>query len=237
MAGSGRARFSARPQAMPKPRRSAPATAPALDTVPLSDALRVLAARGEPRLVPKGRLLIQEGDVGSTLFIILSGSLRAYSRSASGDREVTYGVYRPGEYLGELSLDGGPRSADVQALQASWVTTITRGALEAFIQERPDFAFELLAKVIRRARAATISLHAVALNDVYGRVAWLLNERAVLQADGQRLTEALTHQDMASLLGCTRPMVSKVMKELEVGGYVACAAHRVRLLKALPARF
>jgi CRP/FNR family cyclic AMP-dependent transcriptional regulator len=82
-----------------------------------------------------------------------------------------------------------------------------------------------------------MSLRAVALNDVYGRVAWLLNDRAVLQADGQRVTEPMTHLEMASRLGCTRPMVSKVMKELEVGGYVACEAHRVRLIKALPARF
>lgn len=203
----------------------------------MSDALRALAARGEPRLVAKGRLLIQEGDVGSTLFIIISGSLRAFSRSAGGDREVTYGVYLPGEYLGELSLDGGPRSADVEALQASWVTAVTRSTLEAFIQERPEFAFELLAKVIRRARAATMSLRAVALNDVYGRVAWLLNEKAVLQPDGQRVTGPMTHQAMASLLGCTRPMVSKVMKELEVGGYVGCDAHQVRLITPLPARF
>ncbi len=203
----------------------------------MSDALRDLAARGEPRLVPKGRLLIQEGDVGSTLFIILSGRLRAFSRSAGSDREVTYGEYLPGEYLGELSLDGGPRSADVEALTPSWVTAVTRTTLEAFIKERPEFAFELLAKVIRRARAATMSLRAVALNDVYGRVAWLLNDRAVLQGDGQRTTEPMTHLEMASLLGCTRPMVSKVMKELEVGGYVACEAHRVRLVQPLPARF
>jgi CRP/FNR family cyclic AMP-dependent transcriptional regulator len=203
----------------------------------MSDDLRALAARGEPRLVAKGRLLIQEGDAGGPLYIILSGSLRAFSRSAYGDREVTYGVYLPGEYLGELSLDGGPRSADVEALQASWVTAVTRTTLEAFIQERPAFAFELLSKVIRRARAATMSLRAVALNDVYGRVAWLLNDRAIEQADGQRVTGPITHLEMANLLGCTRPMVSKVMKELEVGGYVACEAHRVRLIKGLPARF
>jgi CRP/FNR family cyclic AMP-dependent transcriptional regulator len=222
---------------MPQHRRSAPATAPPLDTVTLSDNLRALAARGEPRWLSKGRLLIQEGDAGGPLYIILSGSLRAFSRSAYGDREVTYGVYLPGEYLGELSLDGGPRSADVQALQSSWVTAVTRNTLEAFIQERPAFAFELLSKVIRRARAATMSLRAVALNDVYGRVAWLLNDRAIEQPDGQRVTGPMTHLEMAHLLGCTRPMVSKVMKGLEVGGYVECEAHRVRLIKVLPARF
>ncbi len=203
----------------------------------MSDALRALAARGSPRLVAKGRLLIEEGEAGSTLYIILSGRLRAFSRSADGDREVTYGEYLPGEYLGELSLDGGPRSADVETLAPSWVVTITHATLLQHIAERPEFAFELLAKVIRRTRAATLSLRAVSLNDVYGRVAWLLNDRAVLQPDGSRAVGPITHQEMASLLGCTRAMVSKVMKELERGGQVACSAHRVRWVRPLPARF
>lgn len=220
-------------------RSSRPTTAnpPPLHTVPMSDSLRDLAARGEPRLVAKGRLLIQEGDVGNTLYIILSGRLRAFSRSAHSDREVTYGEYLPGEYIGELSLDGGPRSADVMTLTSSWVVLVTRATLEQHIAEQPAFAFELLSKVIRRTRAATLSLRAVALNDVYGRVAWLLNERGVAQADGTRLCGPLTHLDMASLLGCTRPMVSRVMKELERGGYARREGDLTRLLRGLPARF
>jgi len=218
-------------------RRSTTVAPPALESVPMSESLRALARRGEPRLVPKGRLLIREGEVGHTIYIILSGSLRAFSASDDGAREMTYGVYLPGEYLGELSLDGGARAADVEAVVASWVTGVTRATLQQHIAEQPEFAFELLSKVIRRVRAATLSLRAVALNDVYGRVAWLLNERAVKQADGTRLTGPLTHQQMAHLLGCTRPMVSRVMKELEIGGHVVCAGHTVRLLKVLPARF
>lgn len=210
---------------------------PALSSVPMSDSLRALAARGQPRLVAKGRLLIQEGDVGNTLYIILSGRLRSFSRSAHSDREVTYGEYLPGEYIGELSLDGGPRSADVMTLAASWVVVVTRPTLEQHIAEQPAFAFELLSKVIRRTRAATMSLRALALNDVYGRVSWLLNDRAVVQADGSRLCGVITHMDMASLLGCTRPMVSRVMKELERGAYVRREGGLTRLLRALPARF
>ena len=220
--------------------RSRPTTTahpPPLHTVPMTDSLRDLAARGEPRLVAKGRLLIQEGEIGNTLYIILSGRLRAFSRSAHSDREVTYGEYLPGEYIGELSLDGGPRSADVMTLAPSWVVLVTRATLEQHIAEQPVFAFELLSKVIRRTRAATLSLRAVALNDVYGRVAWLLNERAVVQADGTRLCGPLTHLDMASLLGCTRPMVSRVMKELERGGYVRREGDLTCLLRVLPARF
>lgn len=219
------------------PRRHTIKQPPDPQTVPMSDALRALAARSEAKWWPKGRVLIREGEVGSTLFIILSGRLRAYSVNDDDSRRVTYGEYLPGEFLGEMSLDGQARSASVEAVEDSWCTMVTRMTLEQHIAEYPAFAFELLSKVIRRARAATLSLRAVALNDVYGRVAWLLNERAALQPDGSRVVGPITHREMADALACTRPMVSRVMKELEVGGYVAVTDHRVRLVKALPARF
>src|ERR1051325_5419858 len=124
-----------------------------LDDLP--DPLRALVRRGIERRYPKGTLLIHEGDQGSSLFIILSGRLRAYGTNGAG-REFTYGVYGRGEYLGEMSLDGGPRSASVVTLEASVCVMVTRDTLLAHIAEHPDFALELLAKVIRRARAATL---------------------------------------------------------------------------------
>ncbi len=206
--------------------------------MPMTESLRVLAARGEARLYDKSRVLIQEGDSGSTLFIILSGRLRAYSANDDDTRRVTYGDYLPGEFLGEMSLDGGARSACVEALEPSWCVGITRTTLEQHIAAQPAFAFELLSKVIRRARAATLSLRAIALNDVYGRLAWLLNERAQTQPDGSRAVGPITQQEMADALACTRPMVSRVMKELEIGGYVVTTPDRkVTLKRPLPSRF
>ena len=197
----------------------------------MSDALKALVERGEVRRYRKGTLLIQEGDVGDTLFIILEGRMRAFS-SGDNDREITYGVYGPGEYMGELSLDGGPRSASVITLEACRCAVVTRRTLEQFIAERPEFAFELLAKVIRRARVATLNARQLALEDVYGRL------RALLLA----LTEAgsgerLTHQEMANRLGCSREMVSRLMKDLERGGYLQVQDHRFTLTKPLPQRW
>ena len=204
----------------------------------MSDSLRALARRGEQRRYRKGTLLISEGDQGDTLFIILAGRLRAYSSSADGAREITFGSYVPGEYLGEMSLDGGPRSANVVTLEASTVAVVTRPTLERHLQEDPAFAFELMAKIIRRARAATLGLKQIALNDVYGRLKALLDELAQPQPDGTRLVAGrLTHREMAERLGCTREMVSRVMKSLEVGGYVQATAAGLWLLKGLPARW
>jgi CRP/FNR family cyclic AMP-dependent transcriptional regulator len=204
----------------------------------MSDALAALTTRGEVRRYRKGTLLIQEGDQGETLFIILSGRLRAFS-AGDNDREITYGVYGPGEYLGEMSLDGGPRSASVITLEPSTCAVVSRRTLERFIAERPDFAFELLAKVIRRARAATLSTRQLALNDVYGRLRLLLGELApgAPAGPGTAPAERLTHQAMAHRLGCSCEMVSRLMKDLERGGYLVQQRGQYCLLKPLPQRW
>jgi CRP/FNR family transcriptional regulator, cyclic AMP receptor protein len=195
------------------------ATSP-LDHAPLSEPLRALAERGAVRQYRKGSILIEEGEYGDTLYIILTGRLRSYSVSAAG-REITYGIYGPGEYLGEMSLDGGPRSASVEALESSFCSMVTRNTLEHFIEVHPQFAMVMLRQVIRKARAATMSAKQMALNDVYGRLALLLDSLAKPQADATRLVaERLTHQQMAALLGCSREMVSRLMKDLARGGYV-----------------
>jgi CRP/FNR family transcriptional regulator, cyclic AMP receptor protein len=203
----------------------------------LSEPLRALARRGEIRRYRKNTLLIEEGDHGDTLYMILAGRLRSFSSGDKG-REITYGVYGPGEYLGEMSLDGGPRSANVITLQASTCAVITRATLLRHIAEQPEFALELIAKVIRRARAATLSAKQLALNDVYGRLVLVLDGLALAQPDGTRLIEErLTHQELAHRLGCSREMVSRLMKDLVDGAYVDAQPGCWRLLRPLPARW
>ena len=198
----------------------------------LPPSLRLLAVRGIARSYRKGVVLIEEGSVGDNLYLILSGSLRAYSSDARG-REITYGVYGPGEYVGEMSLDGGPRSASVITEEGSRLVMVTRASLLTHISEHPEFAFELLTKVIRRARAATLSTKQLALNDVYGRLKNLVDD---FTGDGRHLE--LTHQGMAQRLGCSREMVSKLVKDLELGGYLRrVAAGEYQRLKNLPARW
>lgn len=204
----------------------------------LPPAVAPLARRGVPHPYRKGAVLIEEGAVGDTLYVILSGRLRAYSSNLAQDRELTYGTYCPGEYVGEMGLDGGLRSATVVAEEASVCAVVTRPTLVAYIGENPTFALQLLAKVIARARAATLTARQLALNDVYGRLKWLLESRAsVPGADGWCSTGRLTHRELAALLGCTREMVSRVMKDLERGGHVQTGADLIRLRLPLPPRW
>jgi CRP/FNR family cyclic AMP-dependent transcriptional regulator len=216
---------------------SRPTNPPADRLDALTPSLRALAARGVAKSYRKGQRLIEEGDTSDSLYIITKGRVRVFGSGDNG-REITYGTRGVGEYVGEMSLDGGPRSANVEAIEALECMQVTRQTLLLHISEHPEFALELLSRVIRRARSTTLSTKQLALNDAYGRLVLLLNSLAEAQPDGTRLIpERLTHQEIANRLGCSREMVSRLMKDLEGGGYIGEAAPYYRLLKALPARW
>lgn len=208
------------------------------DSVRPHQHIEALAALGVQRRYRRGTLLIQEGETGDTLYIVLQGRLRAYLADNSG-KELTLGVYGPLEYVGEMSLDGGPRSANVEALESSLCSVVTRETLLAYIAGHPEFALELMGRLIRRARLATESARSVALIDVYGRLVLLLNQLACEpDPEGLRaLRERITHQAMAQHLACSREMISRLMRDLETGGYVAVRERCIWLLKPLPARW
>lgn len=117
----------------------------------------------------------------------------------------------------------------IETVVASWCVVIARPTLERHIAEDPAFAFELLNKVIRRARAATLSLRTIAFNDVYGRVVWLLNSRAVARPGGSRVVGPISQREIAEWLAGNRSMVSRVMTAREDKSVV--------LIRALPTRF
>ena len=213
------------------------APASAADSLALSDGLRGLVGRGESRRFRKGALLIQEGDHGDTLFVVLSGKVKAFSSDDRG-REIVYGVYAPGEYLGEMCLDGGPRSASVIALEPTVCSVVTRQRLREHIIEHPEFAFELLSQVIRLARFTTQSARNMAMLDVYGRVAQTLNELAQPLSVGSRsVAQRLTHQEIANRIGASREMVSRILKDLVNGGYLVITASEMEICRPLPARW
>jgi CRP/FNR family cyclic AMP-dependent transcriptional regulator len=201
---------------------------------PLSPALRALAVMGGVRRLKRNTQIITEGDVGDTLFIVLSGRLCAFSEDLQG-RSIVYGEYGAGEYVGEMGLDGGPRSASVKATELTMVAVVTRVTLQRYLKQDPDFAFELLGRVIRRARNATRDLRSLALNDVKSRLKQLLEQLTQAQPDGSWLADpAPTHGAMAERLGCGRAMVSRVLKVWEREGYLLISRKRLQILKKLP---
>jgi CRP/FNR family cyclic AMP-dependent transcriptional regulator len=194
------------------------ATAPRNGT--LSDAdLMAVGTHGIARSYPKNSVIVSEGDRTDSLYIILEGRVKVYVSDGDG-HDVVLATQGAGEYFGELVLDEGPRSASVMTLEPSRFLVVPLQDFRAFVVGNPAFALSLIEKLIARVRSLTESVKSLALMDVYGRVARLLLELAEESSDGLVIAQRLTQQDIASRIGASREMVSRILKDLSTGGYL-----------------
>lgn len=193
-----------------------------------------LLSRAVVRSFPRHAVVINEGDDSNSVYFILSGSVKIFLSDNQGN-EVVIGTLRAGDYFGEMALEPGSRSASVMALEPLRLASISIEDFRAFLRTHIDFLFAVLGKVIRRTRTVNRNLKSLALLDVYGRLVQLLDDLAV-EANGVRLIEEpLTQQEIASRIGCSREMVSKIMKDLSAGGYLEISRKRITIKRRLPA--
>ncbi|TAM35496.1 MAG: Crp/Fnr family transcriptional regulator [Burkholderiaceae bacterium] len=198
---------------------------------PLLDAI---APHGHTRSFPAHAILINEGDTTDSLYIVLSGRVKTYASSDDG-REVVLAEYGPGEYFGELSIDGEKRSASIKAIEACRCRLVPGSELREFLAEHPDFALHLTHKLIGMVRRLTEQVRGLALQGVYGRMVRVLTELSDPVGEERVLRRKLTQQDIADRVGSSREMVNRVMKELTVGGYVTQRDGRLVIRRKLPA--
>ena len=118
------------------------------------ELLAKLSDRGGQRTYARGEMLLREGETSTDVYILLAGELKAFTTDADG-RERVYSVMTPGEFFGELSLDGGPRTASVQATHGSICVVVSQAEVQAFLGEYPEFAEALVMSLIARVRKAT----------------------------------------------------------------------------------
>ena len=195
--------------------------------------MRAIASSGVVRKFPKNTVLINEGDQGDSIYIVLSGKVKVFSSNEAG-KEVVIAFHGPGEYVGEMSLDGAPRSASVMTVEPTACAVVSRTHFRDFILACPDFALHLIEKLIERTRLATENIKSLALSDVYGRLVRLLQSLAQERDGRQVISEKLTQQDIAERIGASRDMISRLMKDLVAGGYLALEDRAITILKQLP---
>jgi CRP/FNR family transcriptional regulator, cyclic AMP receptor protein len=197
------------------------------------ETLRAIAASGVTRTFPRNTVLINEGDVGDSLYIVVSGRVKIFASNEAG-REFVIDFFGPGEYVGEMSLDGARRSASVMTVEPTTCVVVNRAHFREFILAHPDFAMHLIERLIHRVRVTTGNLKSLALSDVYGRLVRLLNALARTEDGKQVVPERLTQQEIADRVGASRDMIGKLMKDLVAGGYLAVEDRTITILKKLP---
>ena len=198
-----------------------------------SPPIAALARLGAIRQYPRKSLLVKEGEAGDTLFVLLEGRMRIFAEDQDEHRFVI-GIYGPGTLFGEGSLDGGPRTASVEAVSDLVCSVLPYAELKAAMARDPVFAMALLTELIARGRATARRMKSLALDSVYQRLLALIAIEGV-ERDGVRtLGPDWSQQEIANRLGSSRDMVTKIFRELAKGGYIAVGRGETRILRPLP---
>jgi len=160
------------------------------------------------------------GDPTDSLYIVLSGRLKVMMSDSEG-KEVILAILGPGEFFGEMGLiDDEPRSATVISIEPCELLSIAKRDFKKYMAENFDMTMAVMRGLVKRLREADRKIGSLALLDVYGRVARLLLDMAE-NVDGEKVvTKRLPKQDIAKMIGASREMVSRVMKDLQTGGYI-----------------
>ena len=175
-------------------------------------AMRRRAARGEQ--------VVRAGEDAETLIVMLTGRAKVTNFDEEG-REIILAWLSPGEFFGEMGLiDGSPRSANVVAVEPCELLVLGKHEFQRCMQDNFQVVQKLMQILVRRLREADRNIESLALLDVYGRVARLLLDMSEDDSGKRVVRQKISKQDMARMIGASREMVSKVMRDLEVGGYI-----------------
>ena len=206
-----------------------------LKSVPLFSSLtdeqvRVLQPCIQQRSYPRSSFILRAGEETDALYIIVSGRVKVLIPDAQG-REVILAVMGPNEFFGEMGLlDDQSRSASVETLEACQMLRFPKSAFIACLKDNFDLAMIIIRSLVKRLRDADRKIESLALIDVYGRVARLLLDQAE-EVDGMWIVRsAPPKQEIARMIGASREMVSRVVKDLQQCGYIRAEKRKVFLL-------
>ena len=196
-----------------------------LKSVPLFSAfteqqLATLLNYVQHRSYPRHVFVLQAGDETDSLYVILSGKVKVLIPDDQG-REVILSVMGPHDFFGEMGiLDDQPRSASVATLEPCEMLRLSKAGFINCLKENSDVAMLVIRNLVKRLREADRKIESLALIDVSGRVVRLLVDMAQ-EVDGKLVVpRAPPKQEIARMIGASREMVSRVIKDLQEKGLV-----------------
>ncbi len=201
------------------------------------EELQILEGRTHLKKYRKNTIIIERGGESAALFILVSGKVRVYIPDDDGKEVVLKVCSEPGSYFGELSLLGNTaRTASVITLENSSLKVIFKQDFLNCFSDNPQIALDIIGNLVEQVTKLTDRLSAFALKDVYGRLVVTLNELAK-EKDGRFVTQRVTQQELAQMIGASREMISRIFRELQAGDYIRIEEKRIVLNKKLPARW
>lgn len=200
--------------------------------------INILSQNMITRSYPKNTVVVNEGDNTDALYLINSGR-SAVTKVHNDGKEIVLAILGPGDYFGEMALiDEQPRSASIITREPSQFSIFMKPDFQQVLMANPELSLKIMQGLSQRLRSAMRQIEGLAFMDVYGRIARLLLEMAGPPdpITGERqITEPMTHKDIASRVSASREVVSRIMKDLTIGGYISTTHKHITLHNRLPA--
>jgi len=191
------------------------------------DVLRSLSAE---KHYPKNAVVLTEGEMGDSLYMIQSGKVKVFIGDQDG-REMILKILGPGDFFGEMSMiDKQPRSASVTTIESSVFLGLSHAAFEKCVEKIPRIANMVMRVLAQRVREADRKIGTLAMMDVYGRVASTLLELAVNDNGKMVVSEKLSQQDLANMVGASREMVNRILKDLAERGFISVESKSITII-------
>jgi len=204
------------------------------DNIPLftglgKQDLDVIAQHTVAKTFPANTVLLREGDAPDSLYFILYGKVKIYVCNAEGG-EAILNIQGAGDYFGEMALlDEAPRSASVMTMVPTRAAIMTKSAFKECLASHPDIAYNLIRTLTQRVRTLSCNVRDLALLDVYERVSRTLLSLAKPLDNQLVIDQKLTHQEIANMVGASREMVSRILKDLANKGHIKVERRRITL--------
>lgn len=195
-----------------------------------SAQLQSIGAHAAMRVYEKGDVIVQQGEVAQSLHVLVAGQVKVYMRNEE-NREVIINTLSAGEFFGELPMfDQEPRSASVAAIERCHVQTLSYAKFQKILDGSPDIARRIMEALAARLRHADRQISTLALLNISGRVSRTLLELAIM-SNGQRVVgEPFTQKDLAGMIGASREMVNRTLRDLMDQGYISIGRKSITIL-------
>lgn len=175
-----------------------------------------LEAAAETEVFEANQCVFRRGEPGTAIMSVIRGRVRISNRSAEG-REVNLAVLGPGEILGEIAvIDGGERSANAFAMEATELLVITRDEFLNFLERNPQACLRLLKILCDRFRWTDETVSDLNIFNLRPRLAKrllsLCDQYGEPEQDAMRIALRLPEETLASMMGSTREAVKRQLK-------------------------
>jgi CRP/FNR family transcriptional regulator, cyclic AMP receptor protein len=192
--------------------------------------LEAIAAASRVRNVRRGQVLFTAGDPSDTVILVLSGRVKVVVRSADG-AELTLTIIQPGSVFGEISIaDGGPRSADAEALEDCRLLLVPIGLIADLCARVPSVTLAVMGSITATLRRLTEAASDLVFLDLPRRVAKMLLSQP--RADDDVIQLKMSQEELAHQVGGTRQSVNAALREFERRGWIAIHDRAVTVKQA-----